>query len=344
MNILQSFWFFNNRQKFGPTESDLGCHLCAGLTLPLAGWLKESVIGLQNAKDAFQLICQCFIKRGGYDLKQQGFTYSFQILLIFLFWIWEGPVEIDVIDVSKRYLSQAENWETLRWQRMREDFPLICQISWLLHLGSFQQLAHTSQLLGTYCEISWNDLCQVSNHSNPLWICSSQLDVIQVVSLLAVRQKPQLYLIWWNCDLTSSGFVPNDGFPLENTPWLVSKCSTSVNDLHFIKQKPEKSLKRHSCLYKIQVAGIATTSRHIPNHSIVKQPDVVLIGFLGPELTQIESGSIGCRQGEAKIEPKSATSATSATVCRPWETFFRILVSCSRFRSFLCVNVNNQDV
>ena len=88
----------------------------------------------------------------------------------------------------------------------------------------------------------------------------------------AVRQQPQLYLIWSNCDMTSSGFVPNDGFPLENTPWLVSKCSTSVNDLHFIKQKPEKSLKHHSCLQKIQVAGIATTSRHIPNHSIVKHP------------------------------------------------------------------------
>ena len=31
-------------------------------------------------------------------------------------------------------------------------------------------------------------------------------------------------------------------------------------------------MKHHSCLQKIQVAGLATTTRHIPNHSIVKHP------------------------------------------------------------------------
>ena len=157
---------YNNRQKSGHTGSDLGCHLCAGLTLPLAGWLK-GLVG-SNAKDTFQLICLCFIKRGWYDLKQQGFPYSFQILLIFE----SGKDQLRSMSSMSRYLFQAEDG----------------QISWLLHLGSFQQLAHISQLLGTYCEISWNDLCQVSRDSNLLWICSSQLDVIQVVSLLAVRR------------------------------------------------------------------------------------------------------------------------------------------------------------
>ena len=28
---------YMNQQKFGPTGSDFRCHLCAGLTLPLAG-------------------------------------------------------------------------------------------------------------------------------------------------------------------------------------------------------------------------------------------------------------------------------------------------------------------
>ena len=99
------------------------------------------------------------------------------------------------------------------------------------------------------------------------------LDVIQVVSLkrplVGIGTNPTIVTnLVKSCNMMSRGFVPNDGFPLENTPWLVSKFSTSVNDLHFIKQKPEKSLKHHSCLQKIQVAGLATTSRHIPNHSI----------------------------------------------------------------------------
>lgn len=45
------------------------------------GWLK-GLVGLRNAKDTFQLICLWFIKRGWYDLKQQGFPCSFHILLI----------------------------------------------------------------------------------------------------------------------------------------------------------------------------------------------------------------------------------------------------------------------